>query len=58
MNDENEIEFLIFHPIYFIKMNNFRANNIGGSYYEHNKLGYSSVSKQQGYSHRSKARLR
>lgn len=31
----------------------FRTNNYGGSYLDHNKLGYSSVSKNHGYSNRS-----
>ena len=34
-------------------MHNFRMNNVGGSYYDPNKLGYSSVSKHYGQSHRS-----
>ena len=38
-------------------MNNFRANNFGNSYYDHNKLGYSSVSKQHGISQRSNSSI-
>ena len=31
----------------------FRTNNYAGSYLDHNKLGYSSVSKNHAYSNRS-----
>ena len=34
-------------------MSNFRGNNIGASYDYHNKMGYSSVSRNYGYSQRS-----
>lgn len=36
-----------------MKMNNFRSNNYGTSYYDQPKMGFSSVSKNYNYSARS-----
>lgn len=35
-------------------MNNFRGNNVGASYEYANRLGHSSISRNHGYSQRSR----